>query len=174
MDTPISPDALILNGAHAWHWAATGAVIASVTVLLQFVANRALGVSTGLEDLCAWAGSKAAYFARPELRERWRLPFLAGLVVGGGAAALATGGWAPTWDAGMLDTRLHLSPGAKVAWFVAGGFLIGFGTRLAGGCTSGHGIYGMARLQPGSLLATGAFMAAGAATTNLLFRVLVP
>jgi uncharacterized membrane protein YedE/YeeE len=162
---------LLLNDATVWHWAVTGAVVGLVTLALQFFANRALGVSTGLEDLCSLA-SRAPYFQRPEVQTRWRLPFLAGLVLGGLLAALQTGGWQPTWSAGMLDSRLHLGIPAKVAWYFAGGLLIGFGTRLAGGCTSGHGIYGMSRMQPASLLSTCAFMGAGVVFANVLWRVL--
>ncbi|HVH37472.1 MAG TPA: YeeE/YedE thiosulfate transporter family protein [Sphingomicrobium sp.] len=53
----------------------------------------------------------------------------------------------------------------------AAGLLVGFGTRLGSGCTSGHGVCGIARLSPRSLLATGAFMAAGAATVFIARHV---
>jgi uncharacterized membrane protein YedE/YeeE len=53
-----------------------------------------------------------------------------------------------------------------------GGLLIGFGTRLAGGCTSGHGIFGLSNFEKSSWVATIAFMAAGLATTQLVYRVL--
>jgi uncharacterized membrane protein YedE/YeeE len=53
----------------------------------------------------------------------------------------------------------------------AGGLCIGFGTRLAGGCTSGHGIFGVSHLERASLEATLAFLAAGIVTTHLVYRV---
>jgi uncharacterized membrane protein YedE/YeeE len=56
----------------------------------------------------------------------------------------------------------------------AGGLFIGFGTRLAGGCTSGHGIFGLANFEYPSLLSTLSFMAAGMVTTQFVYRVLVP
>ena len=58
--------------------------------------------------------------------------------------------------------------GLGVALGLAGGLLVGFGTRLSGGCTSGHGICGIARLSPRSIAATLTFMAAGAATVFVL------
>ena len=53
-------------------------------------------------------------------------------------------------------------------WLVAGGLLVGYGTRLGSGCTSGHGVCGMSRLSPRSLVATGVFMASGIATVALV------
>jgi uncharacterized membrane protein YedE/YeeE len=55
-----------------------------------------------------------------------------------------------------------------------GGLFIGFGTRLAGGCTSGHGIFGLANFELPSLVTTVSFMAAGIATTHIVYRVLFP
>ncbi len=54
------------------------------------------------------------------------------------------------------------------AWLVAGGLLVGFGTRLGSGCTSGHGVCGMSRLSPRSLIATASFMASGIATVAIV------
>ena len=55
-----------------------------------------------------------------------------------------------------------------------GGLFIGFGTRLAGGCTSGHGIFGLANLELPSLVTTISFLAAGIVTTQIVYRVLFP
>ena len=55
-----------------------------------------------------------------------------------------------------------------------GGLFIGFGTRLANGCTSGHGIFGMSNLERASILSTISFMAAGVLTTQFVYRVLFP
>ena len=72
----------------------------------------------------------------------------------------------------MLDSHFHFANASKIAWFFGGGLLTGIGTRMAGGCTSGHGIYGLARLQPGSLVSVCAFMASGIVTANVLWRVI--
>jgi hypothetical protein len=99
---------------------------------------------------------------------------LAGLVLGGFLSAVLGGGWEPTWDLGIFDSAIGLGPAGKLAWTFVGGLFIGFGTRLAGGCTSGHGIFGMANLEMPSLISTASFMAAGIVTTHIVYRVLFP
>jgi uncharacterized membrane protein YedE/YeeE len=79
-----------------------------------------------------------------------------------------------TWDLGMLDERLALTRVDKLWWMFGGGLLIGFGTRLGGGCTSGHGIFGVSNLERASILTTLAFLLGGILTTNVLYRVLLP
>ena len=80
-------------------------------------------------------------------------------------------GWTPRWDLGMLDQALALEPAGKLAWMFVGGLFIGFGTRLAGGCTSGHGIFGLSNAELPSLITTVSFMAGGIVTTQLLYRI---
>jgi uncharacterized membrane protein YedE/YeeE len=80
--------------------------------------------------------------------------FVAGLVLGAilfGAAEPIEAVFPPHWG-----------------WLVAGGLFVGYGTRLGSGCTSGHGVCGMSRLSPRSLVATGVFMASGIATVALV------
>ena len=88
----------------------------------------------------------------------WRIAFLAGLI----AAAAA-------WFAFSGDVARS---GFPLPWLIAAGLLVGFGTRLGNGCTSGHGICGLARLSMRSLLAVLAFMASGIATVYVLRHVL--
>jgi len=163
---------LILNGLPPLHWAAAGAGIAAVTLLLLVLANRRLGISSGFEDVCSLV-LRQSYFRREGLlsTRRWRLPFVVGLVAGGFLSAAAGGGWTPTWALGMFDERIGLGPAGKLAWMFAGGLFIGFGTRLGGGCTSGHGIFGMSNLELPSIVTTLSFMAGGLVTTQLLYRV---
>jgi len=153
------------------HWAVAGLSIALITLALQFVANRSLGISSALEDVCALASRNPVLRATAQDGAAWRLPFVAGLFAGGVVSALLGGGWAPTWRVEPLDAVAALSPWVKGAWFFVGGLCIGFGTRLANGCTSGHGIFGNARLQPGSLASTATFMAVGTAFAHLMYRV---
>jgi len=164
---------LILHDLTPIHWAAGGAGIALVTLALLFVANRRLGISTGLEDVCSFV-LPVPYFARDAVRSarKWRLPFIAGLVLGGFLSAVLGGGFAPTWDLGMFDQVIGFGHAGKLAWMFAGGLFIGFGTRLAGGCTSGHGIFGMSNFERPSLVSTLSFMAAGILTTQIVYRVL--
>ena len=163
---------LILNHLQPIHWAAAGAGIAAITLLLLFVGNRRLGLSSGFEDVCGLVLGQP-YFTRASLRAArgWRLPLVAGLVLGGFVSALTGGGWHPTWELGRFDRVIGLGAAGKTAWMFAGGMLIGFGTRLANGCTSGHGIFGMANVEWSSLLATISFMAGALLTTQLVYRV---
>ena len=164
---------LILNSLTPMHWAAAGAGIAAVTLCLLFVANRRLGISSGFEDVCSLV-LQQAYFRRDGVRTGrvWRLPFLVGLVLGGALSAVLGGGWHPTWALGRLDEVAGLDHVGKLAWMFVGGVFVGFGTRLGGGCTSGHGIFGMSNLELPSLITTVSFVAGGSITSHLLYRVL--
>jgi len=81
----------------------------------------------------------------------WRLAFIAGLVL------------APMLLIAVSAAPLEIAVDADLLSIVAGGLLVGFGTRLGSGCTSGHGVCGIARLSPRSLVATAVFMGAAAA-----------
>jgi len=163
---------LILHGLTPIHWAAAGAGIAIITLALLFIANRRLGISTGFEDVCSFV-LPVAYFGRDAVRlaRGWRLPFILGLLVGGFLSAALGGGWRPTWDLGMFDQVIGFGHAGKLAWMFAGGLFIGFGTRLADGCTSGHGIFGLSNFELPSVISTLSFLAAGIATTQIVYRV---
>ncbi|HEX4998941.1 MAG TPA: YeeE/YedE thiosulfate transporter family protein [Terriglobia bacterium] len=162
---------LILHNLEPIHWALAGAGVAFVTLALLVVANRRLGISTGLEDICSLA-LPAPYFRRSAVAagRGWRLPLLAGLVIGGFLSAVWGGGWAPIWGMGIFDEVIGLGHFGKLVWMFIGGLFIGFGTRLAGGCTSGHGIFGLSNLERPSVLSTISFMVAGIVTTNVIYR----
>jgi uncharacterized membrane protein YedE/YeeE len=164
---------LILHDLAPMHWAVAGAVIAAVTLALLYLANRRLGISTGFEDLCSLA-LPLPYFRRQTLvaARGWRLPFVGGLVLGGVLSAVLGGGWSPTWALGMFDSVIGWGPAGKVAWMFVGGLFIGFGTRLAGGCTSGHGIFGLSNFERPSLVSTISFMLGGFLTTQLVYHVI--
>jgi hypothetical protein len=161
---------LILHDLTPLHWALGGASIGVITLLLLWMMNQRLGISTGFENLCALA-VRLPYLQRGEIAgsHGWRLPFLGGLVLGGALSAATSGGWAPIWNLGMFDSVFGWGPAGKLAWMFFGGIFIGFGTRLAGGCTSGHGIFGISNLERASLESTVAFMLAGIVTTHLIY-----
>jgi hypothetical protein len=96
------------------------------------------------------------------------LAFVIMVVVGGALATVLRGGWTPKFDLGV-EHRAMFGGGAAVAatLFVAG-ILVGFGTRMGAGCTSGHGLSGCSRGQPGSLVGTACFFAAGVAVSFAL------
>ena len=124
-----------------WQSLAGGAVIGLAAALLLLLNGRVAGISGILGGLL-----------RPQPRDAlWRVAFLAGLVLAPLAYALAS----PL-------PPLQISAGWGT--LVAGGLLVGVGTRYATGCTSGHGVCGLSSLSPRSLAATLTFMAAGFAT----------
>jgi uncharacterized membrane protein YedE/YeeE len=90
------------------------------------------------------------------------------MAVGGGLSAALAGRWSLQWEVGGEFARLVASGPSQGAVLLLGGVLVGFGTRMAGGCTSGHGLAGCARLQPASLVATAGFFGAGVALSLLL------
>jgi len=96
----------------------------------------------------------------PWTERGWRLAFLLGLPLGAWLASRLT--------ADAMGFAITQQP----ALLIAGGLLVGFGTQLGGGCTSGHGVCGLARGSRRSLVATLTFMAAGAATVFVLRHVL--
>lgn len=121
---------------------AGGVLVGAAAALMLLTAGRIAGI-TGIVGgaLRARAGDVA-----------WRLWFLLGLV----GAGVAVGGLWPAAFAGQL---------ARPGWWSAGaGLLVGFGTRLGNGCTSGHGVCGVARLSRRSLVATAVFMLTGVLT----------
>ena len=166
---------LILHNLEPMHWLPAGLGIAGIMLALLFVASRRLGVSSVFEDVCSLV-LRAPYFHRSAVMSgrTWRFPLLVGLVLGGFLSAALGGGWEPTWALGMFDRVIGLAPAGKLAWMFAGGLLIGFGTRLANGCTAGHGIFGISNFERASIVSTVAFLLAGIATTQIVYRVVFP
>jgi uncharacterized membrane protein YedE/YeeE len=166
---------LISTGSAPLHWALSGAAIGLITLVLLFTTSHRLGISSGLDDICSLV-LRIPYLRRADVLSGrpWRLPFLSGLVLAGALSVALARGWAPTWDLGRFDATFGWGPAGKLALMFVGGAFIGFGTRLAGGCTSGHGIFGISNFERASIASTIAFMASGIATTALIYRVLAP
>ncbi|HEY0709082.1 MAG TPA: TSUP family transporter [Polyangia bacterium] len=143
-----------------WPWWATGVAIGLIVLGLLWYDNKLLGVSTGCGELC--------HIRRdPQVRRSWRLLFLAGIFLGGLLATFFSGA-AATFGHGQFDTLVTSQWPLKALVLLGAGILIGVGARLAGGCTSGHGIVGVAQGAKSSLLATAAFLVGGFVTMNLL------
>ena len=140
---------MLLDSAAFMLAALGGALIGVSAVLLLWLNGRILGVSGLVGGLLALKGDDRAT----------RLGFLAGAVIAGIVGAAL----APTINAGTATSNTVL--------LLAGGFAVGLGTRLGSGCTSGHGVCGLARLSMRSLVATVTFMAAGMITVFIVRHV---
>lgn len=126
-----------------------GALIGLSSVLLMLLTGRIAGISGIFGGLL-----------NPRRGEiGWRIAFIAGLIL----APLLAG----------IMGRAMPAPHMPASWtvIIGAGLLVGFGTRLAGGCTSGHGICGISRLSPRSIAATVIFMAVAVATVGLTHHV---
>jgi uncharacterized membrane protein YedE/YeeE len=141
-----------------WPWWVTGPLIGLAVPLMLLVGGKNLGISSSFRHMCAVALPKTsiAYFRDYDWRkEAWSLLFAGGLVLGAVVATfLLSRNPAP-----VLPEHLHNPVGALK--LLGGGILIGFGTRYAAGCTSGHSIMGLSNLQKASLFATLSFFAGG-------------
>jgi uncharacterized membrane protein YedE/YeeE len=130
--------------------ATIGGVLIGLSAALLWVAN---GRIAGISGILGGLGTA------PRRDLDWRIAFLVGLVLAPLLYALAVGAPSIAVQAGPLT-------------LIAGGLLVGFGTRLGGGCTSGHGVCGLARLSWRSVAATGLFMASAAVTVFLARHLL--
>ena len=180
--------------ASFWPWYVTGPLIGLYVPVLYIVINRHFGVSSTFRDVCtAFLRPSAPYFQYDWKAHRWRLIFVAGIVLGGYLA----GGTLRTSPQGQVSAHTlaalsslgvrdfsSLIPGDLFSWgslltfrgvllIAAGGFLVGFGTRYAEGCTSGHSIHGIATFQKASIIATLCFFIGGLISTYLILPVIL-
>lgn len=136
----------------------------------------------GPEAVAEFEREQAAKAAPPEeplLAPRKLLPrsvhvtFLAALAIGGVLDALSRGAWQVHLDLGPVHEALTGGGVTSLLVLVVGGVLVGLGTRMAGGCTSGHGLSGCSRLVPASLASTAAFFGTGVVVSFLLRAVML-
>lgn len=178
-----------------WPWYIAGPLIGLFPALLLLLGNRLFGVSGNLRHLCAVSCPGSIDYFRYDWRREgsWNLVFATGILAGGvlagwvfrnpdpiriaadtRTALLALG---VTDFTGLVPSDLfnwgRLSTASGWGLIVGGGFLVGFGTAYAGGCTSGHGLTGIADLQPASAIALLGFFAGGIAGTFLLLPLVL-
>ncbi|MDQ2666890.1 MAG: YeeE/YedE family protein [Gemmatimonadota bacterium] len=174
---------LMLLLSQPWPWYVAGPMIGLFVPVLLLVGNRSFGISSNLRHLCAVMLPGRSDYLRYDWREAggWNLAFAAGIVIGGAMAArflmssdiIAI---APSTHDALRALGLHDMTGSVprelFSWsalvtprgvlaMVGGGFLVGFGTAYAGGCTSGHAISGLANLQLPSVIAVVGFFVGG-------------
>ncbi len=172
-----------------WPWYVAGPLIGLTVPALLLLGNKSFGISSSMRHVCAaCVPAGIPFFQYNWKKEAWNLFFVGGVLAGGFIAAQWVANPMPPVihmqlaqdlsNAG-IDTPQGLLPPEIFSWsallsprgffmMVIGGFLVGYGTRYAGGCTSGHAIMGLSTLQWPSLVATIAFMAGGIFMTHLL------
>lgn len=173
-----------------WPWYVAGVLIGLTVPALLLLGNKHFGISSSLRHICAACfPARIPFFQYNWRREAWNLFFVAGILIGGFVATQFLSNPEPIQVAEktVADLReLNIEPDGQLmpasvfsienlfslkglVFFVIGGFLVGFGTRYAGGCTSGHSIMGLSTLQWPSLVATCCFMAGGFLMVHLIF-----
>lgn len=172
-----------------WPWYVAGPLLGLTVPLLLLLGNKSFGISSSLRHICAaCVPANIPFFQYEWRKERWNLFFVAGIFIGGVAAVQLIPNPEPIKLQADLVSELSAygitNPTGSVpvqlfSWeslltfrgfvmIVLGGFFVGFGTRYAGGCTSGHAIMGLSMLQWPSLVATISFMAGGFAMANFI------
>lgn len=172
-----------------WPWYVAGPLIGLTVPTLLLIGNKSFGISSSLRHICAaCVPANIPFFKYDWKREVWNLFFVFGVFLGGIVAtqflenpdsfqlseatitdlkALGIQDFSGLMPADLFSTETLFSLKGLI-FFVVGGFMVGFGTRYAGGCTSGHAIMGLSNLQWPSLVATCCFMAGGFLMTHLL------
>lgn len=152
-----------------WPWYVAGPLIGLFVPALLLVGNKQLGVSSALRAMCAAVLPAHVQFFKYDWRATagWNLAFVTGIFLGGFIAATLLGPVAELAPASVFSWSMLLTVRGATA-VLLGGFLVGLGASYAGGCTSGHGITGLASLQLPSLIALLAMFAGGLLATYTL------
>ena len=176
-----------------WPWYVAGPLIGLTVPLLRLLGNKDFGISANLRHTCAVVPSRIDFFNYDWRKAgMWNLVFALGIVLGGVLGGVLLADPEPLQVASDTQAALadlgvpvdgNLAPESVFGlanlltlrgWLVTlgGGFLIGFGARYAGGCTSGHAISGLANLQLPSLVAVVGFFIGGLITTYVLLPLI--
>ncbi len=177
-----------------WAWYVAGPLIGLTIPALLILGNKSFGVSSSLRHICASCiPANIPFFKYDWKKEMWNLFFVFGIFLGGAIAINFLANPNPIEVNPTLATELagygitnysKLVPEDVINWeslftltgflmIVVGGFLVGFGTRYAGGCTSGHTIMGLSNLQLPSLIATISFMIGGFIMANFILPLIL-
>ena len=177
-----------------WPWHVSGLLIAAVMILMIFYGKK-FGVSSNLRTMCSLlgAGKLADYFKFNWKSDGWNLVFAIGAFLGGYIAneyltvdktvAISAATKAKLLSYGFVNPGGDYIPTHILSWtalntvngwifVVGGGIMVGFGTRYAGGCTSGHAISGLSNLQVPSLVSVIGFFIGGLFITHVVFPFL--
>lgn len=179
-----------------WPWWVAGPVISLLMFSLIYFGNS-FGFSANFRNICSilGAGKSCDYFDFDWKKQVWNLVFAVGAILGGFIAStyltsdmaiqLSEATVTELQDFGIEDPGADIVPMSifnfeslltlkGFVFIVLGGFFVGFGTRYAGGCTSGHAISGLSDLQPASLIAVVGFFIGGLSITYFVLPYLLP
>ncbi len=177
-----------------WPWWVAGPMIGLIVPTLLIVGGKAFGISSSLRHICAMCvPAKIPFFTYDWKKEMWNIAFVIGVAIGGfvGHNLLANPEMIQVAESTQRDLAAlgitdyssimpheifnweNLFTAKGLLFFVFGGFLVGFGTRYAGGCTSGHAIMGISSLQWPSVVATIFFMIGGFLMTHVFLGPLM-
>jgi hypothetical protein len=180
---------MIATLSQPWPWWAAGIIIGLTVPSLLILGNKHFGLSANLRHACAACfPANVKFFKYDWKKEMWNFFFVGGIILGAVIATTVLANPEPVKVAPALATELQgygitdyngTVPAQLFSWdslftargfimLVLGGFLVGFGSRYAGGCTSGHAIMGLSDLQVPSLIATIFFMVGGFIMANLI------
>jgi uncharacterized protein len=172
-----------------WPWYIAGPLIGLMVPLLLLIGNKSFGISSSFRHLCAAClPAKLPFFQYDWKKEAWNLFFVGGIITGAflltqffplsepvqvnAGLVMELKEYGITNYEGLIPTDIFnwqdLLTAKGIIMMIGGGFLVGFGTRYAGGCTSGHAIMGLSSFQRSSLIATASFMAGGFIMANLI------
>jgi uncharacterized membrane protein YedE/YeeE len=177
-----------------WPWYVAGPLIGLIIPILLIIGNKSFGISSSFRHICASCiPMKIPFFKYDWKKEIWNLFFVFGIFLGGliavsllknpepiilnGKLILELQKYGITDFGTLIPTQiLNFGTLFSLKGFiltVVGGFLVGFGTRYAGGCTSGHAIMGISSLQRSSLIATCCFMIGGYIMANFILPIIL-
>lgn len=177
-----------------WPWYIAGLIAGLTVPALLLLGNKKFGISSTLRHMCAaCVPAKIPFFQYDWKKEAWNLYFVIGIALGAflghtflsdpNTIVIAPETVKDLKEIGVTSFN-DLMPADIFNWstllslkgfifIILGGFLVGFGTRYAGGCTSGHAIMGLSNLQWPSFVATVSFMIGGVIMTHLILPLLL-
>jgi len=177
-----------------WPWYIAGPLVGLIVPILLLIGNKSFGISSSLRHICASCiPANIPFFKYDWKKEVWNLVFVSGIFLGGIVALSFLHSPEPLRVNPELTQELagygitnfnNMVPEDLISWsslftlrgflvMVAGGFMVGFGARYAGGCTSGHAILGLSNLQLPSLIATVCFMIGGFIMANFVLPLIL-
>lgn len=179
---------------HTWHWSISGFIIGMIMLALIYF-GKVFGMSSNLRSLCAMTGigKRVPFFDWDWKSQRWNLVVIVGAMIGGYVATHYLNDSSNVSINPLTIQKLQklhidapnskLLPDAifgetifqspqKIMLLIIGGILIGFGSRYAGGCTSGHAISGLSNFQLPSLKAVIGFFVGGLIMVNFIFPLI--